>query len=62
MKEDSKSYKAGDLCPTCTTKMEARPNMFHWRGEYFSGIVCTPCNALYDNKNNSFKDHVFKSK
>lgn len=45
-------------CPTCGGAFERRPNMFHWRGTFFHGLVCSPCNALYDDPSDSFMAHV----
>jgi len=38
--------------------LEIKPNMFYWRGKYFSGLVCKECNSLFDNPKDSFKNHV----
>jgi len=32
--------------------------MFNWRGKSFSGLVDEDRNALYDNPEDSFADHV----
>lgn len=40
------SMKVGDKCK-CGHTLERKQNMFYWRGEYFDGAVCEPCNALY---------------
>jgi len=45
-------------CKTCNTKLVVKERMFHWRGKDFSGLVCEPCNALYDNPEDSFEDYV----
>lgn len=45
-------------CPKCGAPQEVRPNMFYWRGRYFSGLVCVPCNSLRDNPEDSFEEHV----
>jgi hypothetical protein len=47
-----------ELCPKCSTPLVVRPSMFCWRGRYFSGLVCEKCNALWDNPEDSFMDHV----
>ena len=46
------------ICKKCGTSMERRPNMFHWRGRFFHGLVCVPCNALWDDPTDSFEKHV----
>ena len=38
--------------------IEVRENMFYWRGLWFSGLVDTETNALYDNPDDSFLKHV----
>ena len=45
-------------CTKCGTAMERRPNMFYWRGRFFHGLVCVPCNALWDDPTDSFEQHV----
>lgn len=47
-------------CPTCSQPMEERPNMFYWRGTYFPGLVCKPCNSLWDI-NDQFMKHALGS-
>ena len=32
--------------------------MFYWRGQYFHGLVDVETNALYDDPEDSFCDHV----
>ena len=41
------SKQIGDPCPKCRTPLVRKPRMFYWRGDYFDGAVCEPCNALY---------------
>jgi hypothetical protein len=48
----------GDPCPKCGTPLEIRAAQFYWRGRYFTGLVCKPCNALFDNPRDSFFAHV----
>lgn len=36
------------ICPKCDAELETKPNMFHWRGQDFSGLVCKECNSLWD--------------
>lgn len=45
------SYVAGDPCPKCGYPMEEQPGAFflHEAG-LMPGIVCTPCNALYNSQ------------
>ena len=38
--------------------LDRRPAMFFWRGRYFHGLVCPVCNALYDDPEDSFEEHV----
>lgn len=38
--------------------IEVRPNMFYWRGRWFSGLVDIENNALYDNPDDSFLEYV----
>lgn len=49
---------AVSICKKCGTALERRPNMFYWRGRFFHGLVCTPCNALWDDPTDSFEQHV----
>lgn len=46
------------ICKKCGDTMERRPNMFHWRDRFFHGLVCVPCNALWDDPTDSFEQHV----
>ena len=46
------------ICKKCGTALERRPNMFYWRGQFFHGLVCPPCNALWDDPTDSFEQHV----
>lgn len=46
------------ICPGCEKKMVKKPNMFHWRGRFFSGLVCPDCNSLWDDPEDSFAEHV----
>ncbi len=39
--------------------LERRPNMFYWRGRYFSGLVDVKTNALYDDPEDSFNEFAF---
>ena len=39
-------------------KLERRPNMFYYRGEYFPGLVDIHANTLHDDPENSFADAV----
>lgn len=45
-------------CPSCGLAMERRAGMFYWRGQSFSGLVCAPCNSLWDDPEDSFEKHV----
>ena len=45
-------------CKKCGAALERRANMFYWRGRFFHGLVCTPCNALWDDPTDSFEQHV----
>ena len=45
-------------CDKCGGTLERRPNMFYWRGCFFHGLVCVPCNALWDDPTDSFEQHV----
>ena len=49
---------ADGKCPKCKTVMERRNHMFFWRGTFFNGLVCVPCNALYDDPSDSFAEHT----
>lgn len=48
-------------CPKCGGIMKPEPRTFHWRGVYFAGLVCKPCNGLWDNPEDSFFGGVKKS-
>lgn len=45
-------------CKTCDSKLVVKENMFFYRGRFFTGLVCEPCNALYDNPEDSFWEYV----
>lgn len=47
-----------EICPKCGEKLIVLERMFYWRGTYFTGLVCESCNALWDNPEDSFLDHV----
>jgi len=49
---------ADGKCPKCSTVLERRQNQFHWRGRFFHGLVCVPCNALWDDPEDSFHTYV----
>lgn len=36
------------ICPKCEGEVESKPNMFHWRGNSFAGLVCKDCTSLWD--------------
>jgi hypothetical protein len=46
------------ICKKCGTAMERYPNQFYWRGRFFHGLVCVPCNAFWDDPTDSFEQHV----
>lgn len=54
--------KSNQIHEKCGNKMIVKEKCFHWRGIYFSGLVCENCNALYNNPADSFMDHVAQSK
>ncbi len=39
------SKKIGEPCPSCATPFVRRPKMYYWRGEFFDGAHCEPCNS-----------------
>lgn len=39
-------------------ELERLTNIFYWRGRYFSGLVDAKNNALFDDPDDSFCDHV----
>lgn len=45
-------------CPKCSSLLVRKPNMFHWRGTFYHGLVCEPCNALWDDPTDSFMSGV----
>lgn len=45
-------------CKKCGTVMECQPHMFYWRGRFFHGLVCVPCNARWDDPTDSFEQPV----
>ena len=52
-------------CPKCGEALEVRGEMYYWRGNSYSGMVCKPCNALWDavdddGKTFNFIEHVGK--
>ncbi|HSX22904.1 MAG TPA: hypothetical protein VLE97_09045 [Gaiellaceae bacterium] len=53
--------KTPQACPKCGGPFERREDMFHWRGRFFHGLVCVPCNALWDDPSDSFEAHVAAS-
>ncbi|MEK0324860.1 MAG: hypothetical protein QQN63_04070 [Nitrosopumilus sp.] len=48
---DYKSIRTGNL-------LERRSGMFYWHDRWFSGLVDVEVNALYDDPEDSFMDHV----
>lgn len=52
------SFAVGDVCPKCGTQLVKQQGAFAWRGRLFPGMVCIPCNALYDCSEDSFWNHV----
>lgn len=48
-------------CPSCGGECELREKQFYWRGTFLSGYVCVPCNALWENADDSFTEHVQKT-
>jgi hypothetical protein len=35
----------GNECPKCKGQLERRERQFYFRGRWFAGLVCQPCNA-----------------
>lgn len=50
--------KPGDLCSKGEHAVVRRERMYYWRGRYFPGLVCEPCNALFDDPEDSFWEHA----
>lgn len=48
---DYRSIRTGNL-------LERRSGMFYWRDRWFSGLVDVEVNALYDDPEDSFMNHV----
>lgn len=47
--------KRGDPCPKCGKTLVVKLNMFALRGlGFFSGLVCEPCNALWNDPEDDF--------
>jgi hypothetical protein len=51
-------YTPVERCPKCHEPMVRRQEKFFWRGRFFSGLVCVPCNSLWDDPDDSFEEHV----
>ena len=47
-------------CTKCDGPLVVEQQKFHWRGKWFSGLVCKPCKALWDDPNDSFHGYVAK--
>lgn len=45
----------------CGNNFVIKPNMFFWHDQYFSGLVCEHCNALFDNPEDSFLTVAIKA-
>lgn len=45
-------------CPKCGGAFERRADQFFWRGKFFHGLVCAPCNSLWDDPDDSFEAAV----
>ena len=45
-------------CNKCKEPCNLKNNMFYFRGRYFTGWVCKPCNALYQNKEDSMFEYA----
>lgn len=51
-------FRPGDPCPKCATPMVERGGMFYFRGLSCKGIVCVPCNALWEHADDPFMSQV----
>lgn len=40
-------------CPRCKSVLIPTPGTFAWGGKFFAGLVCEPCNSLFDNPEDS---------
>ena len=40
-------------CPTCSNILVPTPGTMFYQGKMFPGLVCSQCNALYDNPDKS---------
>ena len=49
------------ICTKCGSVFERRPEQFHWRGQFFHGLVCVTCNSLWDDPDDSFEAAVIAS-
>lgn len=47
-------------CPHCDGGLLVKPSMFHWKGRYFTGLVCRECNALFDRAADSWQEYALE--
>ena len=50
---DPKLAASSHECPSCHRPMLPVAGTMFYRGRYFAGLVCWPCNALHDNPDDS---------
>ena len=58
--EVSEPIRVGErfLCPSCKCVLVPTPGTMAYRGKEFAGLVCHPCNALWDNPDDSMLEHA----
>jgi hypothetical protein len=46
------------VCPKCGVPLVPTPGTMYYRGRWFAGLVCTTCNALWDNPDDSMLEYA----
>lgn len=49
--------RLGDACQ-CGESLVMRDNQFYLRGEYYSGLICEKCNALWSIEGNNIFEPI----
>ena len=47
-------------CPKCNGILIPTPGTMMYKGKQFPGLVCNPCNGLWDNPSKSMFDYIEK--
>jgi len=60
MSDDAKLTKRDFyVCPKCGGPLQPKGGTMYFRGQFFAGLLCRNCNALWDNPDDSMFDAAF---